>query len=111
MAVGYEEVQPAVVIHVKKSSSPSNVGIARLADAGRPAHVVEALLSQIAIQRVGLFCEMGHKITKASAMVVIAQIDAHGAQFHAVAAERHTSEHADVGERAVLIVVIQIARN
>src|SRR3982075_2283667 len=111
MAIGYQEIQPAVVIHVKKSSAPSNVGIARLADAGGPAHVVETLFSQIAIQRVGLFCEMGDKVAEASAMVVIAEIYAHGAHFHPVAAARRASEHAAVGERAVLIIVIQIARN
>ncbi|HEX7424089.1 MAG TPA: hypothetical protein VF311_09440 [Terriglobales bacterium] len=45
---------------------------------------------------------------EAAAVVVIAPIDAHVAEFHAFAAEGHAGEHAHVRERAVVIVVVEI---
>src|SRR6266478_6436112 len=108
VAVGYENVQPGVIIHVKESRAPSNVRIAGLAYAGSPTHVVESLRAHVAIQRIGLLLKVRDEEAETAAMVVIAPVNAHVAQFHAFAAEGYAAEHSHVGERSVVIVVIEI---
>src|SRR5882762_11253841 len=93
VAIGDENVQPGVVVHVKESRAPSNVRIAGLADAGSPTHVVESLRAHVAIQRIGLLLKVRDEEAKTAAMVVIAPIDSHVAQLHAFAAEGYAAEH------------------
>src|SRR5260370_695870 len=108
VAVGDENVQPGVIIDVKESRAPSNVRIAGLADAGSPTHVVESLRAHVAIQRIGLLLKVRDEEDKTAAMVVIAPIDSHVAQLYAFAAAGYAAEHSHVGERSVVIVVIEI---
>src|SRR5450759_1152690 len=54
VAVGDENVEPGVVVHVEKGGAPGDVGIAGLANAGSPTNVVETLRTHVAIERVGL---------------------------------------------------------
>src|SRR5229473_176504 len=111
VAVGDENVEPGVVVHVEESGAPAHVGIAGLADAGSPTDVVETLRTHVAIEGVGLLFEVGDEEAEAAAMVVIAPVDAHVAELHAFAAEGHAGEHAHVGEAAVVIVVVEIVGN
>src|SRR5262249_31496778 len=54
MAVGHKKVQPGIVIHIEESRAPANVGVARLAHSGGPAHIIEALSAHVSVQRIGL---------------------------------------------------------
>src|SRR6266481_9828955 len=54
VAVGDEKIEPGVVVHVKKARAPSDQTIILMAEAGSPAHVLEAFRAHIAIQRIGL---------------------------------------------------------
>src|SRR5258706_4810671 len=108
VAVGYENVQPGVIIHVKESRAPSNVRIAGLAYAGSPTHVVESLRAHVAIQRIGLLLKVRDEEAKTAAMVVIAPIDSHIPELHAFAAKGHATEHANVGECPIMVVVVEI---
>src|ERR1700676_1491326 len=108
VAVGDEKIEPGVIVHVEESRAPAYVGIAGLADAGSPTDVVETLRAHIAIERVGLLLEVRDEKAEAAAVVVIAPIDAHVAEFQAVATEGYAGKHAHVGEGAVVIVVVEI---
>ncbi len=54
---------------------------------------------------------MGDEEAEAATVVVIAPVHAHIAEFHAFAAQSHASDHAHVGEGAVMIVVVEIIGN
>jgi len=97
VAVGDEDVEPGVVIHVEKSGAPADVGVAGLAHAGSPTDVVETLRTHIAIERVGLLLEVGNKEAETPAVVVIAPVDSHVAEFQAIATEGYAGKHAHVG--------------
>src|SRR5467141_3760198 len=83
VAVSNENVEPGVVVHVEESGAPANVRIAGLADAGSPTDVVESLGAHVAIERVGLLLKVRNKEAQTPAVVVIAPVDAHVAEFHA----------------------------
>src|SRR4030095_15081986 len=106
--VGDQKIQPGVIVHIEKGRAPADVGIAGLTDARCPAYVVESLGTHIAIKRVGLLLEVSYKKTETSVMVIVAPVDAHVAQLHAFATKGDTGEQPDVGEGAVVIVVVQI---
>src|SRR5271168_456107 len=52
---------------------------------------------------------MRDEIAETAGMIVIGEVDAHGAEALAIAAEGYAGKQADVGERAVVIVVIEVA--
>src|SRR5271170_3352399 len=52
---------------------------------------------------------MRDEIAETAGVIVVGEVDAHGAEALAVAAEGYAGEQADVGERAVVIVVIEVA--
>src|SRR5262249_33945919 len=81
VTVGYKEIEPSVVIHVKKSSTPADIRIARLPDPRGPAHIIESFRAGIAIQRIGLLFKVSNEETQAPAVVVVAEIHSHVAQF------------------------------
>ncbi len=108
MAVGDENVEPGVIVHVEKSGAPADVGIAGLTYSGCPTDIVETLRTHVAIEGVGLLLEVRDEEAEAAAVVVITPIDAHVAELHAFAAEGYTGEHAHVGEGAVVIVMVEI---
>src|SRR5215470_7966113 len=95
VTVGYKKVQPGVVIHVKKSSTPADIGIARLPDPRGPAHIIEAPRAVIVIQRVRLLLKVTSKKAQAAAVVVIAEIHAHVPKFETLATQRHATQQTD----------------
>src|SRR6266446_5385747 len=111
VAVGDEKIEPGVIVHIKEPSTPANVRIAGLADAGSPAHVVESLLAHIAIERVGLLLKMGNEEAQAAAVVIIAPVPSHVAELHPFAAKSHAGKHAHVRESAIVIVVVEVVGN
>jgi len=77
VAIGDEEIEPGIVIHIEEGSAPADVGIAGLTDTGGPAHVVEAFGAQVAIERIGLVLEVGDEEAEAAAVVIVTPINAH----------------------------------
>src|SRR6266581_4930631 len=108
VAVGDENVEPGVIVHVEKSGAPADVGIAGLTYSRCPTDIVETLRTGVAIEGIGLLLEVRDEEAEAAAVVVITPIDAHVAELHAFAAESHAGEHAHVGEGAVVIVMVEI---
>jgi hypothetical protein len=52
-----------------------------LAKARCPSHIRKILIAEIAIEVVGLIGEIGDEEVEISVMIVIAEINSHGAQF------------------------------
>src|SRR5437762_7966323 len=60
VAVSDENIEPGVIVHIKKAGAPAYIRVAGLSDAGSPAHIVESLLTHIVIERVGLLRSEEH---------------------------------------------------
>ena len=86
MPVDRDEIQPGVVVVVKERVAPSDVGQADGGGARSKRHIGE-VVPVVAVQRVVLLREIGDEQAEASAVVVIADRDAHAALFGAVLAD------------------------
>src|SRR5260370_11847275 len=75
--VSDKNVEPGVIVHIKKASAPADVRVARLAHAGSPTDVVESLRPYVAIELVGLLFKVRNKEAQTPTVVVDAPIDAH----------------------------------
>src|SRR5450759_2129939 len=87
VTVGDEKIEPSVIVHIEKSGSPADVRIARLANSGSPAHVIEFLGAHVAVEGIGLLFEVRKEKAEAAAVVVVTPIDPHISEFHAFTAE------------------------
>src|SRR5437660_2241816 len=101
VAVSDENIEPGVIVHIKKAGAPAYIRVAGLSDAGSPAHVVESLLTHIVIERVGLLLKMGDKEAEAAAVVVIAPVYAQIAKLHAFAAKIYARKDDNAPKTAV----------
>src|SRR5712664_301617 len=108
VAVGDEKIEPGVVVHVKKARAPSDQTIILMAEAGSPARVLEAFRAHIAIQRIGLLSKMRDKEAKTTTVAEVAKVHTHVAELHAFTTQSQTREHAFIGKRAVMVVVIEV---
>src|SRR5205814_8668489 len=111
VAVSDENIEPGVIVHIKKAGAPAYIRVAGLSDAGSPAHIVESLLTHIVIERVGLLLKMGDKEAQAAAVVIIAPVHSHVAKLHPFAAESYAGKHAHVRKCAVVVVVVEVVGN
>src|SRR5258708_24049525 len=91
VAVGNQQVEPRVIVHVKESRAPAYIRIAGLADPGSPTDVVKSLRAHVAIERVRLLFEVRDEKTEPGAVIVIAPLDHHIPELHAFAAEGHAT--------------------
>src|SRR5262245_9749446 len=85
VAIGDENVEPGIVVHVETCCAPTDVRIAWLTDTRRPTNIVKAFLAPVAIERIGLLLKVGYEEAEPSAVVEVAPVHAHVAQFHAFA--------------------------
>src|ERR1700680_190996 len=85
--VGYEDVEPSVIVHIKERSTPSHEGVAGLAYVRGVTDVRETLFAPIPVKRVGFLREICDEDVEQSIMVDIAKIHAHRALFATVSTQ------------------------
>src|ERR1700682_4977221 len=108
VAIGDENVEPGIVIHVEETGAPADQTVILLANAGGPAYVLETLRAEIFVEPIGLLGKMRDEEAETSTVVEVSEIHAHVAELHALAAQRQAGEHAYIGESAVVIVVVEV---
>jgi hypothetical protein len=108
VSVDHEQVKPAVVIHIKECRSPTDQRKAYLSKTRRHSHIFESSRALVPIERVGLIGKFGDEHGEASAVIVVAPGHAHGTECLALAVHGDAADHRVVGERAVVIIVIEV---
>src|SRR6185369_13528729 len=88
MSIHKQNVEPAIVVHVKKRSPPSHREISGLCQFGANTDIFKAVFAKIVIERVGLFGEVRNKHGETAFMQIISPIHAHRTLFQPIAAER-----------------------
>ena len=109
VAVGEEDVEPAVVVEVGKARTPSEP--ARVEPETRLEGLVFTTpLPGIGVERRGVAGEVGLHDVQPPVAIEVADADAHAGLRLAVLAVRAAGSDADVFERAVVAVAVQRAR-
>src|SRR6266849_3063979 len=108
MAVGHEDVGPAIVVEIEETYSPSEI-LGVYAQAGLKDGVVEGAVAIVVVQVRGLVGVVGLDDIEPAITVVIADADAHAALRRAIFIEGAADFRADFSEGAILVVAIDTA--
>src|SRR3954470_2287061 len=111
MTLREEQVFPAVIIEVEKSSAPARIGRSRTPDAGSSSDVREHTFSIVVEDDIPLIGEIRDDQVRLTVVVVIRKISAHPSEGLAVLIESNARLGSYVSEGSVAIVVIQKAGN
>ncbi len=110
VAVGHEDVQPAVQVEVEEEAAEGEGQEARLSDAGHRRVVDEQAASLVVVQGEHLVGEVADHQAVAPAAVIVGGVDAHGAPRLSLLAEGDAGRLADLLERTVVPVVVKEIR-
>src|SRR6185503_16246287 len=108
MAVGEKQIQQAIVVIVEKSCSPAEKRNGGIRNSGRIAHIREAGIPVISVERVVVIRKIGDAEVDAPVSVVIAYRNPHRCLFAAFIVKRKSRKIADVLECAVVLVAVKI---
>src|SRR6516225_3727513 len=107
--VGDKKVQPAIVIVIKESPAEAQDYFSRFSHSRDGTDFVEETLAIVVPDVVPDRLEIRDVQAKIAVIVVVAQRHAHGCHLVAVAGEPGAARHSHFGERAVMIVVVEIS--
>src|SRR5580765_7894637 len=101
MAVGYEQVDPPIVIIIEEFRSPADVGQAYRRDLSRIRNIGERVLSVVPVERVVIVVEICDKQVQLLVMIVVPYSHAHASLLAAVLVSGSARCEANLLERAV----------
>src|SRR5580704_5734745 len=104
VSVHLKEILPAIVVVVEESAAPGYVLVVD-ADSGGKRNVVEGAVSVVVVEIASVVGEICFENVEPAVAVVICNAHAHPGLLMAIFAVRAASDHRDVRERAVVIVV------
>ena len=110
MSVGYDQVEPTVIIHVKEGDSPTNGNKAGPRKSGGCRDVCKTFFALIPEQGVGFLGEVGYRDIQASIAVKVAEIYTHSRALLAFKTECSASLQCNFFESAVVFIVVEIVR-
>ncbi len=108
MAVGDEQIQPAIVVVIEKASAKAQHVSRGQRNACGVAHFVEQALTVVMPKVVGGKLEIGNIEVQTAIVVVIAQGNTHGGHGASTGRERHAGRGRGFPECSVLLVVVEI---
>src|SRR5712671_2155182 len=108
MAICDEDSRPPAVIEVDKLHSPSQP-VLDLSQSRAVGYVVKIVVTAIQIERWSVIAEIGFNEVLMPAVPEVASGKTHAGLLGTIFVVRHTGFLSDVGERTVLVVVIQNA--
>ena len=106
VAVGDEDVEPAVVVHVEEADAPAEVAGVD-AEAGEVGVVVEVAAAEVQIEGVGVAGEVGLDDVEEAVAVEVSDGNAHAGLGLAVGRVGDAGLDGDVFEGAVLLVLVE----
>ena len=106
MAVADEDIRPAIVVKIKKAAAPAEI-LGVLAEAALEGGVFEICAAEIVVERRRVAGEIGFDEIEIAVEIVIACGNTHACLGLAVGAESAASFESDVGEGAILFVLIE----
>src|ERR1700722_4144423 len=88
VALGNQEVLPAVIVVVEKNGNPAGVRHADLSQTGGEAGIVEGAIAIVLIQSIALIGKVGDEKVRPAVVIVVGEVDAHAGKRTTVAVHR-----------------------
>ena len=107
VALGDEEIFPAIVVIVEETDAPPRVGHGEAGDTGSEAGVSKSGVAIVLVEGVALVGEIRDDQIGPAIVIIIGEIDTHASVSAAVAVNGDFGEEADFFEGAVAFVVIE----
>src|SRR5882672_4676124 len=110
IAVGHENVRPAVIVEIHESNAPLHRSKAGAANLRVPGNVDETLFSLVSVEADRLTAEAAHYEIELPIAIEVSEVARHVAHFQARRIYRRAGDDADVFESAIMLVVVEIIR-
>ena len=104
VTVDLNDVRPAVVIVIYEPAAPADVIVVH-ADSGSEGDVAEGTVAVVVKEVTGIISEVGLENVKPAVSVVVRHPDSHAGLFPALIVNGGAAHQANVGERAIVVVV------
>jgi hypothetical protein len=108
MSVDEKEIEPAVVVEIDKADAPAEPPRVE-ADAAGKRTILTGALAGVGVERRGVAGEVRLEDVERAVAIVVADRDAHSRLRLSILAVGAAGGNADVGERAIAVVVVQRA--
>src|SRR5207302_1146123 len=99
VAVGNEQIDPAIVVVIEELSSPAHVRKTYLGHCGLVGNIRERVLSDVAVKDIVFIVEVGNENVEPSVVVIVTHCDAHAPLLGAVSVDRHSRFESDFAKR------------
>ena len=110
VAVGDENVGPAVIVVIEELHAKTQIGIADGAHARRARKVGELAIAIVVIEIVVIVGKVVLRDVGPAIAIIVGRVDAHAGLFSPVGTVGHACLGTDLGESTLAIVVIEQAR-
>src|SRR6266550_6845403 len=108
MAIADKNVQPAVIIHIEKAATPSQVLCVRT-EARRESPVLKICITKVVVERRSVSSKIGFDKVKIAIKVVIACRNAHASLRFAIRTQSASRFNGNVGKLSIFLVLIKSA--
>src|SRR5713101_6624661 len=108
VAVRQEQIGPAVVVEIEKRDAPAKVLRVEPESRGK-GFIVEGAVAIVAVERGGIVREISFEQIEFAVTVIVGNGRAHAGLLAPVVVESGAGDDGNVGERAVVIVVVKNA--
>src|SRR4030088_3502158 len=108
VAVGNEQIDPAVVVVIEELGSPADISKAYRSHSGFEGNVRERIGANVAVKNIVFIVEVGDEYIEPSIVIIVTQRDAHASLFGAVSVDRHARFESDLAKRPVTVVMVEI---
>src|SRR6202022_476937 len=107
VALGNDEIFPAVIVIIEEASAPAGVKHGDAAQTRTEAGVGETSVATVLVQGVALVSQVGDKEVGPAIIIIVGEIDAHAGEGATVAIDGDLRHEADFFKGAVALIVIE----
>ncbi len=108
VAIDEQQIGPAVVVHIDERHAPAEI-LRVQSESGGKGLVVKCAVAIVPVERGSIVGKIGFEKIQPAVAVIVADRGAHSGLLAPVIIKRGARNNGDVGERAVVVVVVEDA--
>ena len=111
MAVGNDQIQPAIVVKIDKASAPTKKRKRDLAESGQKSYIGKISIAVVVIEHVRVVRKVCNVETDTARVVIIADRDSHSRLLSSVLVQSNPRRVADLFESSIAFVYVDQFRS